>query len=103
MTSIQKNLFAMQDTCYGDFQAKLMPGISRDDIIGVRIPLIRNTVAKQITPSEADRFLSQLPHRFYDENILHSILITRIKESEKCMIEVKRFLPYVDFPDCHYK
>ena len=43
---ITKQLFDLQDEKYGDFQCKLTPGVSRESIIGVRIPAARK-LAKQ--------------------------------------------------------
>ena len=45
---------------------------------------------------ELEDFLQQLPHQFYEENNLHMMLITGIKDYPKCMEEVQRFLPYID-------
>ena len=38
---IQKELFSRQDKEYMKFLSKLMPNVSEDTIIGVRIPEIR--------------------------------------------------------------
>lgn len=38
----------------------------------------------------------QLPHTYYDENILHALLVAEIKDYDTCVKEVERFLPYVD-------
>ena len=45
---------------------------------------------------QAVEFLKQLPHTYYDENILHALLVAEIKDYEACVKEVERFLPYVD-------
>lgn len=47
MKQVEKLLFAKQDEAYGDFEARLIPNINRDTIIGVRVPDIRE-VAKNI-------------------------------------------------------
>ncbi len=44
----------------------------------------------------ANAFLKDLPHVFYDENILHSLLISEIKDYSECIRQVDVFLPYVD-------
>ena len=47
--------------------------------------------------------LQQLPHRYYEENNLHMMLITGIKDYEKCMEEIQRFLPCIDnWATCDY-
>lgn len=44
---IQDELFALQDTKYAAFQSKLTPNISRESIIGVRVPQLRK-LAKRL-------------------------------------------------------
>ena len=43
-----------------------------------------------------DRFIDELPHQYYEENNLHMMLVTWIKDYDKCLSEVERFLPYID-------
>ena len=65
-------------------------------IIGVRTPELRK-LAKQLAASgEAEAFLQELPHRYFEENQLHAFLISEEKDMERCIREVNRFLPYVD-------
>ena len=93
---IRQSLFAMQDTKYRDFQAKLIPGKDPQTMIGVRTPELR-ALAKQIQKREdTDEFLRQLPHQYFDEDQLHAFIISGIRDYEKCMEELTRFLPYVD-------
>ena len=93
---VQKKLFEMQDLKYRDFQARLMPNIDPDTIIGVRTPLLRS-FAKAFSESEdAAVFLQILPHGYYEENNLHSFLIERIRDFDKAVAAVDAFLPYVD-------
>lgn len=81
---------------YKDFQSKLVPNIEKDTIIGVKTPDMRR-IAKEIKESaEAKQFLSELPHRYYEENFVHFFLIAMIKDFDECVFEVERFLPYVD-------
>jgi 3-methyladenine DNA glycosylase AlkD len=41
-------------------------------------------------------FIEKLPHDYFDENQLHAFIISELKDYEKCISEVRRFLPYVD-------
>jgi len=66
--NIKEELFALQDISYGDFQAKLTPGIPRELFIGVRVPEVRKLAEKLAKESEASKFLRDLPHKYYDEN-----------------------------------
>ena len=38
-TELQKQLFALQDPGYREFHARLIPGIPKEDIIGIRTPV----------------------------------------------------------------
>lgn len=92
----QELLFQLQDKGYRDFQSKLIPTIPVETIIGVRIPAIRKLTKEYGKDLESVEFLKQLPHTYYDENILHALLVAEIKDYEVCVKEVERFLPYVD-------
>lgn len=95
MMSIRDNLIELHDKEYADFQSKLVPNISRERIIGVRIPEARK-LAKEIREEEAREFLADLPHYYYDENILHGLLISEIKDYTSTIEELDRFLQFVD-------
>lgn len=69
--NITEDLFALQDNSYADFQARLTPSIPRDLFIGVRVPDARKLAKRLAKEAEASDFLSDLPHTYYDENILH--------------------------------
>ncbi|MBR4172978.1 MAG: DNA alkylation repair protein [Clostridia bacterium] len=91
---IQKALFEMQDIKYRDFNAKLIPNIDKSTVIGVRVPQLRK-VAEEIK-GNADDFLENLPHKYYDENTLHAFLVSEIKDFQECIEKLNAFLPYVD-------
>jgi 3-methyladenine DNA glycosylase AlkD len=94
--NIQQGLFAMRDEKYRAFMARLVPNISADRIIGVRMPALRE-YAKQIRGSEgAERFLALLPHTYQEENLLHMLLLESYKDFEKAKEALHRFLPHVD-------
>ena len=96
MQSITDQLFALQDLEYKQFHSKLMPTTNPDDIIGVRTPMLRK-FAKEIAKStNVERFLEELPHKFYEENNLHGFLIESIKDFDACIAALNTFLPYVD-------
>ena len=95
MKSITDELFKLQDLKYKEFQAKLVPNIDPDSIIGIRTPDLRN-LAKKIFKDDYKSFLNELPHKYYEENLLHFFIISMIKDFNECINEVERFLPYVD-------
>lgn len=93
---IQKQLFEMQDKAYADFQYKLTPTVPRELFIGVRVPELRKFVKTYSREKEAATFMQTLPHHYYDENMLHGLLISEIKDYGECVAAVDAFLPYVD-------
>lgn len=95
MTNIQKQLFALQDTKYRDFHSKLIPTIDKQTIIGVRVPVLRK-FAQELDEKTAATFLQKLPHQYYEENQLHAILLSGLKDYGQCLEAVNKFLPYVD-------
>ena len=103
LTKLQKQLFELQDLKYRDFHSKLMPETDKETVIGIRTPVLRKFAKEFAGTSEAEAFLRQLPHRYYEDNNLHMMLITGIKDYEKCMEEIQRFLPCIDnWATCDY-
>ena len=94
--NIKEELFKLQDIKYRDFQIKLVPNISADSIIGVRTPDMRNLAKKIFKDNNYEEFLNDLPHKYYEENLIHFFIIAQIKDFDVCIKEVERFLPYVD-------
>ncbi len=93
---IQKELFSLQDKEYMKFLSKLTPNVSEDTIIGVRIPEIRKLAKKLVKNNEYEDFLKELPHKYYDENLLHGAIISENKDFENCIELLNSFLPFVD-------
>lgn len=102
MEEITKKLFSLQDEKYRDFQIKLVPGITKEQMIGIRTPDLR-ALAKEIAanPDTASAFLQELPHKYFEENLIHFFIVALIKDFDECINQVERFLPYVDcWPVC---
>ena len=93
---IYDDLLQLQDVKYRDFQSKLIPTIDSDIIIGVRTPELRKYAKLLVKRENVQSFLRSLPHKYFEENQLHAFIISEIKNYEKCIDEVNRFLPYVD-------
>ena len=96
MTRLQERLFELQDKDYATFHSKLIPGVAEDDIIGIRVPVLRSFAKEYIKEPEAMEFLHQLPHKYYDENMLHGLLISLIKDYDECIRLTDEFLPFID-------
>ena len=93
---IREELFRLRDGTYRDFQAKLLPTVPADAIIGVRTPELRRYAKQLIKREDAALFLETLPHGYFDENQLHAFLLSEMKDYARCLEGVKRFLPYID-------
>ena len=96
MTEIQKLLFDRQDPAYRAFQSKLMPTVDPETVIGVRTPALRRLAKELAKTPAAEDFLHQLPHRYYEENNLHGLLISSIPDNDAAVAALEEFLPYVD-------
>ncbi len=99
--TVYERLAACSNEEYRDFQSRLVPNVSKETILGVRTPDMRK-IAKEIKgTAEAESFLIQLPHRYYEENLVHFFLIALIRDFDECAKAVESFLPYVDcWPVC---
>lgn len=93
---IEKRLFALSDEKYAAFQAKLTPNVAPELFIGVRVPEVRKLAKELKKDAVAEVFLGVLPHKYYDENMLHGLLISEIKDYDEVIRQIDRFLPFVD-------
>lgn len=97
MTDIQNRLASLADPEFRSFHMKLIPTVSHERVLGVRTPAVR-ALAKEIMrePGNCRAFLDDLPHRFYDEDQLHAVIISGMRDTCQVMAELEKFLPYVD-------
>ncbi len=93
---IREQLFLLRDNRYKEFHSKLMPTVSPEKIIGIRIPQLRKLAKRLIKEGRADGFLKELPHFYYEENNLHAFIIAEIKDFNMLVSELERFLPNID-------
>ncbi len=94
--TLYDRLIEQKDAEYKEFQARLIPNISPESIIGVRTPQIRK-LAKEVFISDfRDEFLNDLPHKYYEENLIHFFVLAQIKDFDECVKKVELFLPYID-------
>ena len=115
---IRTQLFALQDKNYREFHARLMPNIEKECIIGIRVPVLRKyakelargsrlflsvqkekrvcNAVKENDCDNVEKFLSTLPHYYYEENNLHMFLIMQMKDYDTALDYLEAFLPYID-------
>lgn len=116
MKKILDKLNKMQDKKYGEFQAKLIPTVGKKTIIGVRTPELKAFAKEMLKGSQSfaptrcsqsmgptnvltndvEKFLDELPHKYFDENQLHVFILSEMKDFDICIKRVDEFLPYVN-------
>ena len=90
---IRETLVENADENYKQFHAKLIPNIPPERIIGVRTPAVKKLAKKYGKHPEIDTYLSDLPHKYYDENNLHGFIIAECKDYEQSVDYINAFLP----------
>ncbi|MBR1809400.1 MAG: DNA alkylation repair protein [Paludibacteraceae bacterium] len=95
-TEIIRRLFSEQDIVYADFNCRLLPGIERERVIGVRTPVLRQMAKELVMEGNTEEFLTRLPHRYFEENQLHSFIVSQTKNFPACIGQVEAFLPFID-------
>lgn len=93
---IRKELKKLQDKGYREMQVTIIPTLEADSIIGVRTPALRQLAKEFAKREDISEFLSDLPHKFFEENQLHAFILSGMKDAESCIKLVDEFLPYVD-------
>ena len=94
--TIRQELFRRRDEGYRALQVKILPTVPAERIIGVRTPALRSYAKELAREGTAAAFLSDLPHAYFDEDQLHAFLLSEIKDFDRCVAAVDRFLSYVD-------
>lgn len=94
--TVRERLEALADEKNAEFAARLAPGIERERFLGARLPALRKLAKELRGTSEAAAFLAALPHETVDEDILHAMLISDLRDYETTLAALERFLPFVD-------
>ena len=89
-------LLQKKESEFRELTIKTVPNISKESIIGVRTPFMRQIAKELFGTKEAQEFLKVLPHKYFEENLIHFFLISLIKDFDECIKEVENFLPFVD-------
>ena len=54
-------------------------------------------LAKALSADERKKFISELPHKYHEENLLHGAILQLIKNDiGEVISETEKFLPYID-------
>lgn len=93
---LQEQLFSLCDEKYRDFNSSLIPNIDKDLFIGVRSKPLRDISKKLWKSGRAKDFLLQLPHKYFEENLIHGYIISLENSFDNALAETEKFLPFID-------
>ncbi|MBO7611262.1 MAG: DNA alkylation repair protein [Elusimicrobia bacterium] len=93
---IRKELLALADPKYKEFHSSLCPGT--DNIIGVRIPVLRNYAKKLSKQENFTEYISFNKTVYYEEVMLQGMLIGFIRNTDikEVLSIIKNFVPKID-------
>ena len=93
---LQEKLLSLKDDQNALFVAKLIPNIDPKTILWTKIPVLRNLAKEFKNSPEKEKFLKIIPHKFFEENLLHVIFLESEKDFDKAVLELEKFLPFID-------
>ena len=85
-------LFTFEDLKYKEFHSKL---ILNDNLIGIRTPILKE-IAKKISKGDYKTFIKLNKHKFYEETIIHGLIIGYLTDFNESLSLLDNFIPYVD-------
>ncbi len=93
---IKEHLLKLVDKKYQEFHSKLCPNI--DNILGVRVPVLRKYARELIQQYEIKNLLSNIDNEYYEEIMLQGMIIGLSKEKDFNVIKsyIKDFVPKID-------
>lgn len=93
---IRKDLLDLADKKYKEFHSSLCPGT--DNIIGVRVPILRNYAKKLSKQENIKEYISFNKTKYYEEVMLQGMLIGLIKniDIKEILTMLKSFIPKID-------
>lgn len=90
----RNKLEELSEPKYQKFASALIPGV--DNLIGVRIPLIRK-LAKEIIKKDPVKYLKVAEDKYFEEIMLQALVIGQLKMDIEIVInEVEKFIPKID-------
>lgn len=88
-------LLTLKDETYKNFHFKLLKN-DKINLIGIRTPLLKE-IAKNISKTNYLEFIKLNKHKYYEETILHGLVITYLKIDFKESIELfNEYINYID-------
>lgn len=98
MDLIEQRLSELKDqnTEYRTFNARVVATADPTTMLGVRVPKLRRLAKEILRSGNADAFLEELPHAYYEEYLLHAFMLNEERDPERTIEMLGLFLPFVD-------
>ena len=93
---LHEKLFALQDFKYKNFKSKILPTVAKEKIIGIRSAELLKFTKDFFDDKTKTDFLNRLPHKYFEEDLIHVRIISEMKNYDECIDSIKSFLPYID-------
>lgn len=88
---LREELFANQDLKYRDFHSRLCPTVNKENIIGVRVPILRK-IAREAYKSNAENLCE-----YYEEIMVKGLTIGMKKcSAQEHISDLAGFVPLID-------
>lgn len=94
--NITEQLEKIADLKMAEFSSKLNPTIDKDKFLGIKTPVLRDYAKNLSKADELNAFLDELPHKYFEENQLHGLSLSLIKDFDECINRLEAFMPYID-------
>lgn len=92
---IKEKLLELADPKYKEFHSGLCPGT--DNIIGVRVPVLRNYAKELLREYGINELLKQIDNQYYEEIMLQGMLIGLANQDfETMQKQIEEFVPKID-------
>lgn len=92
---IKEKLLELADPKYKEFHSGLCPGT--DNIIGVRVPVLRNYTKELLREYGINELLKQIDNQYYEEIMLQGMLIGLANQDfETMQKQIEEFVPKID-------
>ena len=94
--NIKQELKTLADNKYKKFHQGLCPGT--ENILGIRVPVLRNYAKKLSKEHEIDELLKQIDDEYYEEIMLQGMLIGLKKDEniQNILKDIEKFVPKID-------
>lgn len=95
-SKVRFQLFKMQNKNLRDSFALAHKHIDPSTIIGIKAGSVVQYAEQLVASNRAADYINILPHDFYEENLLHAVLVSKTKKLSSAIARIDAFLPYVN-------